>query len=228
MPHSVCNLQQMCICKLSPSAAAELPPPMPAPVPRRILFQRKRANRRIMNEDMFVSMLREFGEVRSYHLADMLHAAACCTCPSLHDPDAVSDRKCAQSGPFWQRTVTPSCMLSRVRCLKRHRCRRQVRVVEFNESTSFRQQLEAVSSTGLFVSVHTSNLANAQFMRPGAAVLEVIQRNWAHHDLDKSFQVRLRSSRLAARDHQTPARRGCCARTSSQRRLTSCSGLGCG
>ena len=63
-------------------------------------------------------------------------------------------------------------------------------MVEFNESTSFRQQLEAVSSAGLFVSVHTSNLANAQFMRPGAAVLEVIQRNWAHHDLDKSFQVR--------------------------------------
>jgi len=65
-------------------------------------------------------------------------------------------------------------------------------VVEFNETTSFRQQLEAVSGTGLFVSVHTSNLANAQFLRPGAAVLEVIQRNWAHHDLDKSFQVRRR------------------------------------
>jgi len=35
-----------------------------APVPRRIMFQRKRANRRIMNEDVFVNMLREFGEVR--------------------------------------------------------------------------------------------------------------------------------------------------------------------
>ena len=75
----------------------------------------------------------------------------------------------------------------------RHRAgRSQVRVVEFNESTSFRQQLEEVSSAGLFVSVHTSNLANAQFMRPGSAVLEVIQRNWAHHDLDKSFQARHR------------------------------------
>jgi hypothetical protein len=84
-----------------------------------------------------------------------------------------------------------------------------VRVVEFNESTSFRQQLEAVSSTGLFVSVHTSNLANAQFMRPGAAVLEVIQRNWAHHDLDKSFQVGLRRSWLEAgslSDRETPAK----------------------
>ena len=64
-------------------------------------------------------------------------------------------------------------------------------MVEFNETTSFRQQLEAISSTGVFVSVHTSNLANAQFLRPGAAVLEIIQRNWAHHDLDKSFQVRI-------------------------------------
>ena len=65
----------------------------------------------------------------------------------------------------------------------------QVQVVEFNETTSFRQQLEAISGTGVFVSVHTSNLANAQFLRPGAAVLEIIQRNWAHHDLDKSFQA---------------------------------------
>ena len=63
-------------------------------------------------------------------------------------------------------------------------------MVEFNETTSVRQQLEAISSTGVFVSVHTSNLANAQFLRPGSAVLEVIQRNWAHHDLDKSFHVR--------------------------------------
>ena len=38
---------------------------MPSPVPRTIMFQRKRANRRIMNEDRFVDMLREFGEVRA-------------------------------------------------------------------------------------------------------------------------------------------------------------------
>ena len=42
---------------------------------------------------------------------------------------------------------------------------------------------------GVYVSVHTSNLANSQFMRPGAAVFEIIQRNWAYHGLDKSFQV---------------------------------------
>lgn len=37
----------------------------------------------------------------------------------------------------------------------------QVRVAEFNESTSFREQLEAVSSTGVYVSVHTSNLVRS-------------------------------------------------------------------
>lgn len=42
---------------------ADLPPPMPQPAPRTILFQRKRANRRILNEHMFLNVLREFGEV---------------------------------------------------------------------------------------------------------------------------------------------------------------------
>lgn len=104
----------------------DLPPPVPRPAPRTILFQRKRANRRILNEQMFLNVLREFGEVR---------------------------------------------------------------VAEFNESTSFREQLEAVSSTGVYISVHTSNLANAPFLRPGSAAFELIQRNWIWHDLDKSFQV---------------------------------------
>ena len=76
-------------------------------------------------------------------------------------------------------------------------------MVEFNETTSFRQQLEAISSTGLFVSVHTSNLANAQFLRPGAAVLEIIQRNWAHHDLDKSFHVRCAACSKAQRGRKS-------------------------
>lgn len=65
----------------------------------------------------------------------------------------------------------------------------QVRVVEFNASTPFRQQLETMASTTVLVSVHTSNLANAQFMQPGSAVFEIIQRNWFWHGLDKSFQA---------------------------------------
>lgn len=65
----------------------------------------------------------------------------------------------------------------------------QVRVVEFNTTTSFKEQLQAISETGVFISVHTSNLANAQFLPPGAAVFEIIQRNWVWENLDKSFQV---------------------------------------
>ncbi len=65
----------------------------------------------------------------------------------------------------------------------------QVRVVEFNASTPFEEQLEVMASTAVFVSVHTSNLANAQFLQPGSAVVELIQRNWIWHNLDKSFQV---------------------------------------
>ncbi|PSC72084.1 EGF domain-specific O-linked N-acetylglucosamine transferase [Micractinium conductrix] len=104
-----------------------LPPPQARkPVPRVITFQRKRANRRIVNEPEFLSMLAEFGEVR---------------------------------------------------------------VVEFNASTPFKEQLETIAATSVLVSVHTSNLANAQFLQPGSAVFEIIQRNWFWHGLDRSFQV---------------------------------------
>ncbi|CAL5223424.1 g5938 [Coccomyxa viridis] len=102
------------------------PPQKRAPLPRQITFQRKRANRRVVNEDQLISLLKEFG---------------------------------------------------------------QVRVVEFNASTPFEEQLEVMASTAVFVSVHTSNLANAQFLQPGSAVVELIQRNWIWHNLDKSFQV---------------------------------------
>ncbi|EFN54929.1 expressed protein [Chlorella variabilis] len=108
-------------------AQYNLPPPrLRQPLPRTITFQRKRANRRVVNEEALLKMLAEFGEVR---------------------------------------------------------------VVEFNASTPFRQQLETMASTSVLVSVHTSNLANAQFMQPGSAVFEIIQRNWFWHGLDKSFQV---------------------------------------
>ena len=65
-----------------------------------------------------------------------------------------------------------------------------MRVVEFDEGTPFREQLAAMAATGVLVSVHTSNLANAQFLPPGRAVVELIQRNWIWHNLDKSFQAR--------------------------------------
>ena len=49
---------------------ADLPAPQAGgPVPRVITFQRKRANRRVINEDQLVRMLREFAEVGSGSLA---------------------------------------------------------------------------------------------------------------------------------------------------------------
>lgn len=65
----------------------------------------------------------------------------------------------------------------------------QVRVVEFSAATPFARQLEAIAGAGVFVSVHTSNLANAAFLQPGSAVLELLQRNWAWGGLDRSFQA---------------------------------------
>jgi len=53
-------------------ALADLPAPQSGrPVPRVITFQRKRANRRVINEDQLVRMLREFAEV-------ILHPGLCC------------------------------------------------------------------------------------------------------------------------------------------------------
>ena len=63
----------------------------------------------------------------------------------------------------------------------------QVRVVEFGGSTPFREQLATMATTGVYVSVHTSNLANTPFLPPGAVVFEIIQRNWAWCDIDQSF-----------------------------------------
>lgn len=65
----------------------------------------------------------------------------------------------------------------------------QVKIVEFNPSTPFKDQIEIIADTGVFISVHTSNLANAQFLKPGSAVFEIVQRNWAWADMDRSFKV---------------------------------------
>ncbi|GLI68019.1 hypothetical protein VaNZ11_012320 [Volvox africanus] len=103
-----------------------LPPPAPRPrIPRVITFQRKRANRRIVNEAEFVELLRQYGELK---------------------------------------------------------------IVEYNSSSSLHEQLLQMRETGVYVSVHTSNLANAPLLQPGSAVFEVIQRNWMWNGLDCSFR----------------------------------------
>ncbi len=142
-------------------------------------------------------------QVRAFSCSHRLHTRD--ECLRSRFPEPVRHRRCdaaAAAGPVH----TSAWALSRRRSSQHFAdpaaglCD-QVQAVEFNETTSFRQQLEVISGTGLFVSVHTSNLANAQFLRPGAAVLEVIQRNWAHHDLDKSFQVRRCSRMLGCRSY---------------------------
>ncbi len=69
--------------------------------------------------------------------------------------------------------------------------------MEFNASTPFEEQLRTMAATGVFVSVHTSNLANAPFLQPGSAVIEILQRNWIWDNLDKSFQVTSSSCMLS-------------------------------
>jgi protein O-GlcNAc transferase len=50
-----------------------------------------------------------------------------------------------------------------------------VRVVEYNSSSSFYEQLLMIKDTGVYISVHTSNLANSPLLQPGSAVVEIIQ-----------------------------------------------------
>lgn len=68
--------------------------------------------------------------------------------------------------------------------LRRHA---PVAVAEFTAATPVSEQLRAVAAAGVLVSAHTSALANAIYLRPGAAVVELIQRNWAAGALDRSF-----------------------------------------
>ena len=54
-------------------------------------------------------------------------------------------------------------------------CRCTVQVVEYNSSSSLHEQLLQMRQTGVFMSVHTSNLANSPLLLPGSAVFEILQ-----------------------------------------------------
>eukprot|EP01025_Chloroclados_australasicus_P033323 TRINITY_DN3394_c0_g2_i1.p1 TRINITY_DN3394_c0_g2~~TRINITY_DN3394_c0_g2_i1.p1 ORF type:complete len:602 (-),score=77.39 TRINITY_DN3394_c0_g2_i1:347-2152(-) len=101
------------------------PTPNPSGPPRKITFQRKSFNRRVVNEDEFVQLLQQYGDLD---------------------------------------------------------------VVEYKFTSSFLEQLQQISQTGVFVAVHTSNLANAFFLPPGSAVIELIQQNWGWNQMDRSFK----------------------------------------
>ena len=48
--------------------AGLVPPRKQVPLNRHITFQRKRANRRVVNEEQLMELLKEFGEVRAKFL----------------------------------------------------------------------------------------------------------------------------------------------------------------
>eukprot|EP00983_Pelagomonas_calceolata_P126501 1161311-Pelagomonas_calceolata.AAC.1 len=53
-------------------------------------------------------------------------------------------------------------------------------VVEYDSSSSLYEQLLQMRKTGVYVSVHTSNLANAPLLQPGSAVFELIHTSSLH------------------------------------------------
>ena len=64
-----------------------------------------------------------------------------------------------------------------------------VQTMEFTSDTPVEEQLAVMASTGILVSTHTSALANSVFLPPGAAVIEILHRNWLWQGLDLSFKV---------------------------------------
>ena len=59
-----------------------------------------------------------------------------------------------------------------IQLLKSYNC--ELRLVEYNSTSSLYEQLLAMRGTGIYISVHTSNLANAPLLQPGSAVFEPI------------------------------------------------------
>lgn len=47
--------------------------------------------------------------------------------------------------------------------------------MEYGSTSSLYEQLLQMRQTGVFIAVHTSNLANAPLLQPGSAVIEIIQ-----------------------------------------------------
>ena len=72
-PLSCLTVQQaevLCPDRLCFVPCTGLPPPTKRPVPRVITFQRKRANRRVVNEEQLVALLQKFGQARSPSVGD--------------------------------------------------------------------------------------------------------------------------------------------------------------
>ena len=63
---------------------------------------------------------------------------------------------------------------------------------EFTDAVPMATQIKVISETHILVSAHTSGLANAMFLPPGALVLELRHRNFMT-TLEKTFEQQIRS-----------------------------------
>jgi hypothetical protein len=134
---------------------------------RLVLFQRKTANRRVANERELLAALGRAARDASRRADGAPPANAA----------ATPQKTRASSSSSSSSSLSSSCPPPRVRA------------VEFTPSTPFAQQLRELRAASLFVSAHTSNLANAPFLRPGSAVLELVQRHWGGWgDMDRAFR----------------------------------------
>ena len=136
---------------------------LPAPKPRNVIpkiitYQRKRANRRILNEPEFMNMLKEFGELQVGIVTNTL-------------TPLPKGRQSHRRGPFSSFRTSTSHPYAAPSCAPPP----DHKVVEYNETSSLHEPLRQMQKTGVYISVHTSNLANAPLLQPGSAVFEIIQ-----------------------------------------------------
>lgn len=68
----------------------------------------------------------------------------------------------------------------------------EVDEVELDENVSMATQIDIMAHTDILVSAHTSGLANAMFLPPGALVVELRHRNFLE-DMERTFEMQIKS-----------------------------------
>jgi hypothetical protein len=133
------NINNMCYHRPCCVRAGLPPPAARRRVPRLITFQRKRANRRIVNEEGLLALLAQYGQLR---VVEFNSSTSFAGEPQLHR----SERLCKQNRSCLSRVtaaamccgptaaVSHASFMSAVQSLAQYG---QLRVLEFNSSTSF-------------------------------------------------------------------------------------------
>ena len=68
----------------------------------------------------------------------------------------------------------------------------EVNEVELTEAVPMASQIRIIANTDILVSTHTSGLANAVFLPPGALVVELRHRNFLE-DMERTFEMQIKS-----------------------------------